>query len=294
MLADFRIYIEQIKRYSQHTVRAYVRDIEQFEAFIGINQSFQSRTPLEQVSQDQLRSWFTFLLSSSVSAKSIHRKYSALNAYFKFCLRHGLLEQNPMEQILLPKIPKRLPQFLDETVVTEILETLPSDTDFMDFQSYTLVVLLYYTGIRRSEAVAIDTDHIDFNLHTIRITGKGAKDRIVPLNLAAERILFRFLPRRNERPCASKALFISAKNRRISGPQVYQMVRNLLSLKGVKGKKSPHVLRHSFATHLMNKGADLNSVKDLLGHESLAATQVYTHTSLDRMKEIYRIAHPRA
>jgi integrase/recombinase XerC len=148
--------------------------------------------------------------------------------------------------------------------------------------------------VRRSEIVALDTDSIDFEEQILKVRGKGAKDRIIPLNMAVQKVLSIFLNIRKEKCTDTKALFISSKNNRISDHQVYLMVRNLLSILGVRGKKSPHVLRHSFATHLMNKGADLNSVKDLLGHESLAATQVYTHTSLERMKEIYEKAHPRA
>lgn len=294
MLADFRNYIEQVKRYSQHTVRAYCSDIEQFQVFINLDQPPVKDTILDKVSQDQLRSWFTFLLSESISAKSIHRKYAALNAYYRYCVKHGMLIQNPMEQISIPKIPKRLPQFLDEQLVDDILKSIPDPNDFNALQSYTLIVLLYYTGVRRSEIVALDMDNVNLEEQILKVRGKGAKDRIIPLNTAVQKVLSTFLNIRRGKSTDTKALFLSVKNNRISDHQVYQMVRNLLSILGVRGKKSPHVLRHSFATHLMNKGADLNSVKDLLGHESLAATQVYTHTSLERMKEIYETAHPRA
>lgn len=292
MLADFRNYIEQVKRYSQHTVRAYCNDIEQFESFLASEQS--QNTILEKVSQDQLRSWFTFLLSEHMSAKSIHRKYSALNAYFKYCVKQDLVAQNPMEQMYLPKIPKRLPQFLDEQWVDDLIRTMPTSDDFEALQSYTILSLLYYTGVRRSEIVSLDTDSIDLEEKILKVRGKGAKDRLIPLNQSVQSVLLTYLQMRNPINTSHKALFLSVKNNRISDHQVYQVVRNLLSSMGVRGKKSPHVLRHSFATHLMNKGADLNSVKDLLGHESLAATQVYTHTSLERMKEIYETAHPRA
>lgn len=294
MLTEFRIHIERIRRYSIHTVRAYCSDIEQFIAFVSPKDTPHQDTILDKVDPDQIRSWFTFLLSEGISSKSLHRKYAALNAYYKYAVRHAQLIQNPMEQILLPKIPQRLPQFLDEQVVNDFLLSKPFANDYTAMLSYTVVATLYYTGLRRSELASLRLESLDMHERQIRVRGKGAKDRIVPINSDLYAILSDYLKVRQALQTIDSALFISEQKKGISERQVYELVRNLLSLLGVRGKKSPHVLRHSFATHLMNQGADLNSVKDLLGHESLAATQVYTHTSLERMKEIYELAHPRA
>jgi integrase/recombinase XerC len=284
-------YLKFEKRYSQHTIVSYQTDLEQFFAYL-ISQY--DAVEITSISAMFIKSWFAELKGDEISAKSIHRKASTLKSLFKFLLKEEVIKQSPMTTIVLPKISKRLLVFVQE----EHIDTLLTHVEFEDsWQGRTekLVIQLFYaTGMRLSELINLKESQIDNSYQQVKILGKGNKERIVPISKEIRADLQAYIADKPVRDNPVPNLFITEKGKPLQPRTVYGFVKKHLSSVTTVQKRSPHILRHSFATHLMNNGADLNAVKELLGHSSLAATQVYTHNTIEKLKDVYKKAHPKA
>jgi integrase/recombinase XerC len=293
IIQPFLQYLTFEKRYSKHTITAYETDLTSFFDYIEIQYG---TTPLQQLTHTYIRSWLASLKDEGLTSKSLVRKISTLKSFFKYELKNERLQLNPMAKVMAPKVEKRLPQFVEH----KDLERLFSDLEFPDdWQGHTdrlLVRLFYDTGMRLSEALNLQVHNIDFSNYSLKVLGKGNKERIIPASPALLKEMKSYLDnwRQTQESFNSALLFVSEKGQPLGARKVYTSVKRYLSQVTTIEKRSPHVLRHSFATHLMNNGADLSAVKDLLGHSSLAATQVYTHNTIDKLKNIYNKAHPKA
>ena len=291
----FLEYLEAERRYSPNTIRSYEVDLHQFLTYLSSHHV----SSLNHVTNDVLRSFLSSLLDAGISRKSVARKIACLRSFFRYAKRHHMTEKNPTLTLISPKLEKRLPSFLDEPSVTKMFDGLDTHTSAGRTQS-AILELLYSTGIRLSELVNLDLHDLDFAQGIVKVTGKGSKQRIVPVGRRALKAIELYLPDRlkllMQRGLASdeSALFITAKGERVYPEAVRRMVKKAISSVSELEKKSPHVIRHTFATHLLNRGADLRAVKELLGHESLSTTQVYTHVSTEQLKKVYRQSHPKA
>jgi tyrosine recombinase XerC len=293
----FLVYIDRERNFSPHTHVSYAKDLRQFQAFLQGNFPETLDHP-ERIDQDVVRSFLGVLLDSGMAKKSVVRKISTLRSFFKFAVRRKLLPANPMSNIVTPKVEKRLPQFLDELAV-ERLMALPDTDDPLGSRDAAILELLYSTGMRRGELVQLDTNDVDVYNRTVKVVGKGNKERILPFGKKAHQALERYLGARRQLISSTssgemKAVFLTAKGKRLYPGAVNTIVKKYF--KGVSEirQQSPHVLRHSFATHMLDRGADIFAVKELLGHESLSTTQIYTHMTSERLKKVYRQAHPKA
>lgn len=286
---NFFDYLKFEKRYSENTIISYQNDILQFQDFcitaFDCNDIIQAQTSF-------IRSWLASLKESNLTAKSINRKISTLKSFYKFLLRNKIVSENPLSKIITPKISKRLPSFVEQ----KDLETLFNHVEFADdFEGKTQKItlqLFYYSGMRLSELINLKINQIDYSYQQIKVLGKGNKERIIPANKDLLNQIQSLIQLRPETEVDN--VFITEKGKPLQPRYVYGFVKQYLSMVTTVKKKSPHVLRHSFATHLMNNGAELNAVKELLGHSSLAATQVYTHNTIEKLKEVFAKAHPKA
>ena len=295
MLADFIRYLEAERRYSPLTVRNYRHDIELFLAWLGISDT---DSDLRRVTTEDIREWIIFRTEEGrLSAASINREISSLRSLFRWLLRTGVVSRDVAAPVASLKTSRRLPAFVPESRMSGIVSDCEQDSDDFTRERNSLIVLLFYAcGLRLAELVGIDRRDFSEDYTSLRIRGKGDKERIVPiLEFVREKILhyIGLIERQNICISPEKTLFLTHKGKRISRTEVYRTVRDELEKAGVQGKKSPHVLRHTFATHLLNGGADMREIQELLGHASLQATQVYTHNSIAKLREIYTKAHPR-
>lgn len=292
-IQTFLHYLQFEKRYSDHTLLAYQTDLNQL--FSYLDQVYGDTDPLT-LSSQQIRSWVVHLVRQSVSAKSIHRKLSAVKSFYKFLMKKGELSQNPAQHVSAPKAAKRLPSFARSTQMEQLFSILPSGDDFHDMRDRLIFELLYQTGIRRSELIHLSIESIDLQKGRILVKGKGNKERFVPFgDHLAKRFESYFQIREKAFPGLNhREVFLTNKGLPLYPKFVYNLVNKYLSIITTAEQRSPHMLRHTFATHLMDKGADLYAVKELLGHSSLAATQVYTHNSIEKLKRVYDKAHPKA
>jgi integrase/recombinase XerC len=289
---QFLQYLQFEKRYSQHTLTAYKTDLEQFFTFLQTEFHIQDITA---ITATFIRTWLAQLKNDEANtAKTINRKISALKSFFKYHLKQGAIQQSPMATIITPKVSKRLPVFVQENHMATLLEHVNFPNNWQGNTQKLIIELLYNTGMRLSEVINLKISQLDFNYSHIKVLGKGNKERIVPISKELLLLLQDYLEQRKSIDTAIDNVFITQKGKVLNARTVYGFVKQYLSLVTTVQKKSPHVLRHSFATHLMNNGADLNAVKELLGHSSLAATQVYTHNTIDKLKEVYSKAHPKA
>jgi integrase/recombinase XerC len=289
-------YLKFEKRYPDNTVIAYQSDLEEFTEFL-IN-SMDMKTPvLTDVSAPIIRSWLVYLKEEKKnSARSINRKISTLKSFFKYHLRRGNLAKTPMSSVTAPKVSKRLPQYVEQ----QDMGTLLGEVEFPDtWKGHTdklLLTIFYNTGMRLSELVNLKESQVNASGNMLKILGKGNKERLVPVSPDLIKAIQQYMSRKRkefEEPDTTY-LLVSGKGKKLDPRSVYQSVNTWLKTVTTIDKKSPHVLRHSFATHLMNNGADINAVKELLGHSSLAATQIYTHNTIEKLKDIYKKAHPKA
>ncbi len=287
----FLNYLQFEKRYSMNTVEAYRNDLEQFFAYLS--DDYDSPTLLE-IKSTFIRSWLASLKEKEISAKSINRKASSLKSFFKYQLKLGSITTSPMISISTPKIKKRLPEF----VLEEGLDTLLNSVEFTDNwkgKTERLVLQVFYnTGMRLSELINLKESDIDFSNSQLKVLGKGNKMRNIPVSNDILSSIKEYVSQKPKLIEGIKNLFVNEQGKRLQQRSVYAFVHNYLSLITTIKKRSPHILRHSFATHLMNNGADLNAVKELLGHASLASTQVYTHNNIEKLKDIFNKAHPKA
>lgn len=291
-LKAFSDYLSLEKNYSRHTVLAYIRDLEIFQEFLNENQDSE---PIENVDYSEIRQWIVELVSSGVSNRTINRKISSLNSYYKFLQKAQQIETNPLKKHKALKVGKKVQLPFSEEELKQVIEDSIEVVDFESARDKLIVELFYATGIRRIELVNIKLSDLDTSSKQIKVLGKRNKERYIPILNSLIRSLDLYLSYRNTLPIIKdkEHLFLTKKGVKIYEMLVYRIINKYFSIASSKAKCSPHVLRHSFATHLLNKGADLNAVKELLGHTSLAATQVYTHNSISELKKVYAKTHPR-
>jgi integrase/recombinase XerC len=288
-------YLKFEKRYSAHTIRAYTDDLDQF--FSYLDTTF-GETTLAGISAALIRSWLASLKEQKITSKSINRKISSLKSFFKYQIRNSLLDKSPMTGIVSPKSGKRLPVFVEEKDMQLLLNNVEFPDDWSGKTEKLLIKIFYNTGLRLSELVNLKNNHTDLEAATLRVLGKGNKERIIPISLELVDEIRQYQKNKPAFPDSKEknqpdTLLVNALGKPLYVKYAYTTVRKWLSRVTTLDKKSPHVLRHSFATHLMNHGADLNSVKELLGHSSLAATQLYTHNSIEKLREVHKKTHPR-
>ncbi|MCF8346109.1 MAG: tyrosine-type recombinase/integrase [Bacteroidales bacterium] len=286
----FLAYLRTEKRYSENTLISYQKDLEQYHAFChengkeGMDLFFKT-----------IRNWVVSMMEQGHAPRTIHRKLSSLRSYCKFLIRIGDIESDPVEKVLKPKMNKRLPQFVDVNGMNDLLDQYDFGDDYFGVRNRLVINLLYQTGIRRSELIGLKCFSVDTGQGMVKVVGKRNKERIIPLGRELSLEIERYLVQRNKAfPGAGDALFLSAKGLPAYPQLVYRIVSKYIGLVTTLDKTSPHILRHTFATHMLNNGADINAIKELLGHASLSATQVYTHNSFEKLKSIYNQAHPRA
>jgi integrase/recombinase XerC len=242
-----------------------------------------------------IRSWVVSLMDAEYSPRTVHRKLTSLRTYCKYLIRQGELDANPLDRVLKPKLNKRMPSFVDEENMESLLDEYDFGGDFAGFRNRLIIDVLYQTGMRRSELIGLETGSVDLDGKSLKVKGKRGKERIIPLNAELVRIIEQYLVLRLPMVITDHDfLFVTDKGNPAYDKLVYRIVNKYLSLVTTLDKKSPHVLRHTFATHMLNRGADLNAIKELLGHANLSATQVYTHNTFKKLKTIYNQAHPRA
>jgi integrase/recombinase XerC len=290
-LQSFLDHLKYERRYSQHTIIGYQTDLEQFFAFLA--SQFESPA-IEAVTSLQIRSWLAELKDDGVASRSINRKISSLKSFFKYQLKTGALEQTPMNTIVSPKASKRLPVFVEEKNIADLFNPEFFEDGWGGRTERLVLLLFYHTGMRLSELINLKYSQLDLSQSQLKVLGKGNKERIIPV---AKGLVSELRQYQQDKPDELKGeghLFVTEKGKPLHPRMVYAFVRARLSQVTTIEKKSPHILRHSFATHLMNNGADLNAVKELLGHSSLAATQVYTHNTIEKLKEVFKKAHPKA
>ena len=284
-------YVRYEKRFSPHTIKAYETELLQFQTFLTTYE-----TTLAEATHTLVRSWVMECMEASTGAKSINRKISSLRSFYKFLQREGLVVKSPMEQVQAPKIPKRLPIIVEEAKLNALLddEALFS-TGFEGLRDRVVLELLYGTGIRLAELLGLKNSDIDDYNQQIKVLGKRNKERIIPLAKPLYALLKVYLDQKNELGFTStEKLIVTDKGTAAYPKLIYRLVKQALGEVSTQDKKSPHILRHSFATALLNKGAELTAIKELLGHANLSATQVYTHNSIEKLKSIYKQAHPKA
>ena len=290
----FLDYLRFEKRYSQHTIRSYQTDLEQFDQYAG--QYLEELGGLGHADSRVIRSWIAHMMESGISARSVNRKITALKTFYKFMMREQHIKTNPMDKVTGPRLKKTLPSFVEEERMDELLDSHTFGTDLRGVRNRLIIEILYLTGMRLSELIRLEDRHLDLYGKTIRVTGKRNKERIIPLEAGAADSIRHYLDLRGEAfpQAATPHVFVTDKGRPLYPKFVYKVVHNYLRLVTTMQRRSPHVLRHSFATHMLNRGADLNAIKEILGHANLSATQVYTHNTFEKLLTIYKQAHPRA
>ncbi|WP_430909362.1 tyrosine-type recombinase/integrase [Maribacter sp. 2-571] len=291
-LTPFMDYLSLEKKYSPHTVQAYGNDISAFAKYC--EEAFELDR-IEDIAYSLIRSWIVVLVDSGMSNRSVNRKVASLKAYYRFLLREGEISINPLAKHVALKTGKKVEVPFSEKEMEAVLQLPPFEEGFEGVRDKLMITLLYTTGIRRAELIALEFKDVDLGEKTIRVLGKRNKERIVPLLDSTVPLFFEYIKLRNAlTEIADDAhIFLTKAGRKIYETLVYRTINRYFSEVSTKVKKSPHILRHTFATHLLNKGADLNSVKELLGHASLASTQVYTHNSIAELKKVHALAHPR-
>lgn len=290
-IQSFVDYLSLEKNYAAHTIAAYRKDLEDFQSYISVDFSDDN---LAEVNYAQIRSWIIRLVDSGLSNRSINRKTSSLNSYYKFLIKTGDITHSPLAKHKALKVQKKVNIPFSEQEIETVLSTAATH-DFEAMRNKLIVELFYSTGIRRSELINLKLNDVDFEQNQIKVLGKRNKERFIPLLSTVENTLKSYIEMRKTLPQIKSPdfLFLTQKGAQIYAALVYRIINKYFSEVSSKVKKSPHILRHSFATHLLNHGADLNAVKELLGHSSLAATQVYTHNNISELKKVYAKAHPR-
>jgi integrase/recombinase XerC len=295
MVDAFLSYIQFEKRYSDHTLSSYRNDLHQFSAYLS--HTYQLNSPLE-ATYPIVRSWILVLVENKLDPRSVNRKIVCLRSYYKFLLKKGALKKDPTLKIKALKTKKTLPAFIEENKISTLLDGLTFSDDFEGLRDKLIIEILYGTGIRLSELIGLKENDINSFDHTLKVLGKGNKQRIIPVNKTLMNLINIYKDKKKRRDMKdgiSEYLIVTNDGKKAYPMFIQRIVKKYLSLSGVTlEKKSPHILRHTFATHLLNKGADLNAIKDLLGHSSLAATQVYTHNSIEKLKSIFDQAHPKS
>lgn len=294
LIQNFIDYLHFEKRYSPKTLTAYQNDLRQFFDFIRDTYELSDAISAD---YQMVRSWIVHLLGNNISARSVNRKISALKSFYKYLQKQELIEINPVLKVTPPKTNKKLPEFVDKEKMDMLFDPAIFTDDFEGIRDKLIIELLYYTGIRLSELINIKDTDIDLLRSQIKVTGKRNKERLIPITDELKNTIELYKHVRDneiERLKSNSYFFVTIKGKNIYEKLVYRVVNSYLSQVSTLQKNSPHVLRHTFATHMLNNGADLNAIKEILGHSNLAATQVYTHNTIEKLKTVYKQAHPRA
>jgi len=292
-IQEFLNYLTFQKRYSKNTIISYQNDLSGFFEFILLEYSI---SDVKQISTPIVRTWLASLKENKVTSKTINRKISSLKSFFKYQLRIKSIQVNPVTAVSSLKISRRLPSFIEQKDINTLLNNDTFEDTFEGKTNFLIFEILYQTGIRRSELINLKEKHIDKSAGNIKVLGKGNKERIIPVNINLLKCIDEYiLEKRREFPdFPATYLLISKKGKQLYPKYVYNVVRTNLSKVSSNLRKSPHILRHSFATHLTNNGAQINAIKELLGHSSLAATQIYTHNTIEKLKDVYKKSHPKS
>ncbi len=291
MITSFLEYLVLERKYSNHTVTAYKNDLHSFFEFC--KEEYETEN-LKDVHYSQIRSWIVKLVDEGISNNSINRKISSLKSFYKFLQKTNQITTNPLVKHKSLKVAKKVQVPFTSKEINEVIDGLDVESDFKSIRNKLIVELFYSTGMRRAELINLKLNAINFQSKTIKVLGKRNKERLIPLIPSVIKTIEEYISFKNKITTDTDYLFVTEKGKKIYETLVYRVINNYFSIVSTKVKKSPHILRHSFATHLLNQGADLNSVKELLGHSSLASTQVYTHNSLEKIKQVYNQAHPRS
>jgi len=285
-------YLQHERRFSPHTVRAYKDDLAQFSEYI--QKTYEINDPT-QITAPLIRSWIVSMMDNKISARSVNRKITTLKTFYRFLQRDGSLTESPMLKIQSPKVPKKLPVFLEEDKMELLLYKVKFEEGLNGERDKLIIDLLYNTGIRLSELVNLTEANINTYNNTIKVLGKRNKERIIPFSDSMALSISEYRTKKNNEKLSNKegTLFVTEDGKKLYPKFVYRVVNRYLSAVTTHSKKSPHVLRHTFATHLLNKGADINAIKELLGHANLSATQIYTHNTIEKLKQTHKKAHPR-
>lgn len=293
-LDRFLRYIQHEKRYAVHTVTAYGHDITQFLAFI--NENFGGLGAAD-INHSFIRSWVVSLMEGEMSTRAVNRKISSLRSFFRFLLREKVIERNPMLRVTAPKNGKKLPVYVEKSGMELLFSHIAVETDFNGMRDRMVLELFYATGMRLSELINLELKDISLYSSTVKVLGKRNKERIIPFSPTLRDAISIYLEKRKELLAQTEqptgCFIINDRGEQMTSKTIYTIVKKYLTLVTTISKKSPHVLRHTFATHLLNNGADINAIKEILGHSSLAATQVYTHNSIEKLKAAHRQAHPK-
>lgn len=289
----FLKYLQFEKRFSINTVKSYQNDLTQFISYI--EDQFQLSDP-EKANEKIIRSWVVDLMEKDFSTLSVNRKISTLKTFYKYLTRQGYITTNPMDKVVSPKNKKKLPLFVEEKQISILLDDFSFGDDFTGIRNRIIIETFYNTGIRLSELIGIKNADVDLYNNTIKVLGKRNKERIIPIHSSFSKSLKNYIQVKNSQfnEIAHDYFFVTDKGEQVYEKFVYRIVNKYLNMITTIEKKSPHILRHTFATHMLNHGADLNAIKELLGHANLSATQVYTHNTFEKLKTIYKQAHPRA
>lgn len=293
-IEKFIQYIQFEKRFSPNTITAYRKDLSQFSDYLKTEYHL---TEIEKSDFQMIRSWIVYMVGKSASTTTINRKLSALKSFFRYLLKEAVITESPMVKIITPKSNKRLPEFVGKENMESLFQNIEFNEEFDGVRDKLIIEMLYFTGMRLSELINLKDANIDIQSQQIKVLGKRNKERIIPFSKVLQNSIENYLKVRKKDIIQleqNSYFFVTQKGKKIYEKLVYRTVNSYLGKVSTLRKKSPHVLRHTFATHMLNNGADLNAIKEILGHASLAATQVYTHNTIDQLKSIYKQAHPRA
>ena len=289
MINKFLEYLEFEKRYSKHTIVSYKTDLSQFQTYLFLVFDLNA----ENATHVMIRSWMVTLVENGISSRTINRKKTTLQVFYKYLKSKGFIEETPMQKVVAPKVEKRLPHYVKKQDMESLFSEVEFTNDFSRSRDKLILELFYCTGMRLSELVELK--EISVLKDSIKVLGKRNKERVIPVTgILLVKIIDYIRLKRNEFPESAQSLFVTGKGEKLYQKFVYRKVKHYLSLVTSQGKKSPHVLRHTFATHMLDNGAELNAIKEMLGHANLSATQVYTHNSIEKLKNVYKQAHPRS
>ena len=289
MINKFLEYLEFEKRYSKHTIVSYKTDLLQFQTYLLLVFDLNA----ENATHVMIRSWMVSLVENGITSRTINRKKTALQVFYKYLKAKEFLEKSPMQKVVAPKVEKRLPHYVKRQDMESLFSKVEFTNDFFGSRDRLILELFYCTGMRLSEL--IELKELNVLKDSVKVLGKRNKERVIPVtSVLLEKIIDYICLKRKEFPESTHNLFVTDKGQKLYQKFVYRKVKHYLSLVTSQGKKSPHVLRHTFATHMLDNGAELNAIKEMLGHSNLSATQVYTHNSIEKLKNVYKQAHPRS
>ena len=300
ILADFRTFLDVQRNVSEHTRMAYLRDVKEFGEFLTSRENLSAHKKILDVQTETMRTYLAYLHGRKLKKVSINRKVSSLRAFYKYLLREGIIKSNPAQGVQTPKMEKYMPVFLSVDEVFELLNASQGNNSASDLRDQAMLELFYSSGLRLAELAGLDTEDVNFNAALVKLRGKGKKERIVPVGAPALEAIRKYLSatedlrKEHSADLFSGALFLNLRGKRITTRSIARIVDAATVKSGIGRKISPHALRHSFATHLLSAGADLRSIQEMLGHESLSTTQKYTAVNINRLMEVYDKAHPRA